>query len=113
MRRSLAILATALFLGAACRGEGPGDAEEPASGEPQVTVWFQGALSGDFRSLVTPAFQGAQMRIEELNGDEAFPAVITLARADTQGDRVRAPSVAEEVAGDEGTVAVIGPAFSG
>ena len=113
MRRWLALLAAAALVGAACRNGGPEETEEEAAGEPQVTVWFQGALTGDFRSLVIHAFQGAQMRIDELNADEGFPAAVTLARADTQGDRVAAPGVAEEAAADPPAVAVIGPAFSG
>jgi branched-chain amino acid transport system substrate-binding protein len=113
MRRWLALLAAATLVIASCRGGGPDGTEETPAGKPQVIVWFQGALTGDFRSLVLHAFQGAQMRIDELNADEGFPAVVTLARADTQGDRVRAPSIAEDVVAESRTVAVIGPAFSG
>src|SRR5919106_6377530 len=77
MRRWLALLAAAALVGAACRNGGPEETEEEAAGEPQVTVWFQGALTGDFRSLVIHAFQGAQMRIDELNADDGFPAAVT------------------------------------
>ena len=111
-RRWLALIAAASLLGATCRADAvPPDAADP--GRIPVTVWFHGALSGDFRSLVIHAFQGAQMRIEELNAEEDFPAVITLEGADTQGDRVRAPGVAQRVAAEPRTVAVIGPAFAG
>jgi branched-chain amino acid transport system substrate-binding protein len=111
-KRWLALLAAVALVGTSC-GEGTTEPDEAAVGKPRVTVFFQGALTGDFRSLVVHAFQGAQMRIEELNADEDFPAVVTLERADTEGDRVKAPSVAERVAADPQAVAVIGPAFSG
>jgi len=111
-KRWLALLAAVALVGTSC-GEGTTEPDEAAVGKPRVTVYFQGALTGDFRSLVVHAFQGAQMRIEELNADEDFPAVVTLERADTEGDRVKAPSVAERVAADPQAVAVIGPAFSG
>jgi branched-chain amino acid transport system substrate-binding protein len=111
-KRWLALLAAVALVGGSCGG-GPDEPDEAAAGKPQVTVYFQGALTGDFRSLVIHAFQAAQLRIDELNADEDFPAVVTLERADTQGDRVRAPSVAERVAADPQTVAVIGPAFAG
>ncbi len=112
MRRWLAPLAVVALVAAACRG-GPDEAEDEATGKPRVVVWFQGALTGDFRSLVIHAFQGARMRIDELNAEEGFPAVLVLERADTQGDRLRGPGAAEQVAGHRQTVAVIGPAFSG
>lgn len=111
-KRWLALLAAVALVGTSC-GEGTTERDEAAVGKPRVTVYFQGALTGDFRSLVVHDFQGAQMRIEELNADEDFPAVVTLERADTEGDRVKAPSVAERVAADPQAVAVIGPAFSG
>ncbi len=110
--RWLALLAAVALMGTSCGGD-TDDPEEAAAGKPRVTVYFQGALTGDFRSLVVHAFQAAQLRIDELNADEGFPAVVTLESADTQGDRVGAPSVAERVVADTETVAVIGPAFSG
>jgi branched-chain amino acid transport system substrate-binding protein len=111
--RCLALLAAAALVAASCGDGRPEEPDEEAAGKLRVTVSFQGALTGDFRPLVIHAFQGAQLRIDELNADADFPAVVTLEGADTAGDRVRAPSVAEGVAADPDTVAVIGPAFSG
>lgn len=111
--RWLVLLAAMSLVGGSCRGGGPDEPDDPAAGKVQVTVYFQGGLTGDFRSLVIHSFQAARLRIEELNADEDFPAVVTLEGADTQGDRVRAPSVAERVAAEPEAVAVIGPAFSG
>jgi branched-chain amino acid transport system substrate-binding protein len=111
--RWLALLAAMALVGGSCRDGGPDEPDDAGSGKVQVTVSFQGALTGDFRSLVIHSFQAAQLRVDELNADEGFPAVVTLERADTEGDRLKAPSVAERVAADPETVAVIGPAFSG
>ena len=90
-------------------GGGGGDQLEKVP----VTIHFQGALSGPFSYLQTPAFQAAQLRVDELNADANFPAEITLEEADTQGDPAQAPAVVEKVATDPETVAVIGPGFSG
>lgn len=109
----------ALSLTAAACGDDGGGGEDPGTGTDggeekiPVTIYFQGALSGPYSYLVTPAFQGAQIRVEELNADENFPAEITLMEADTQGDPEKAPPVVQEVVSDPNTVAVIGPAFSG
>lgn len=112
--RYLAVLSAVALLGAACAQE-----EEPGAGggdqaeKVPVTVYFQGALTGDFNYLVIHAFQAAQLRFDELNAEADFPAEITLEQADTQGDPEQAPSVVETVVGDPNTVAVLGPAFSG
>lgn len=113
----IAVLAVFSLLGAACGGDDePTDGtggEDGAVEKTDVSVWFQGALSGPYNYLVIPSFQGAQMRIDELNADESFPYNITLERGDTQGSPDNAPTVVEEVVSDENTVAVIGPQFSG
>ncbi len=108
----LALSLTAAACGDDDGGDGPGTDGDGVDKIP-VTVYFQGALSGPFSYLVTPAFQGAQIHIEELNADADFPAEITLEQADTQGDPEKAPPVVQEVVQDSDTVAVIGPAFSG
>ena len=90
-------------------GGGGGDAVEKID----VTVYFQGALTGPYNYLVIPSFQGAQLRFNELNDDPEFPATITLERGDTQGSPDNAPPVIEEAVSDPNTVAIHGPGFSG
>ncbi len=111
--RCLVLPATVALLASACTGGDGDEGRVGARGKIQVTVHFQGALTGDFDYLVTHAYQAARLRFDELNGDEGFPAVVTLEQADTQGDRGRAPAVAQGVVDDPNTVAVIGPAFAG
>jgi len=78
-----------------------------------VTVYFQGALTGDFNYLVIHSFRAATIRFDELNAQDSFPAEVTLKQADTQGDPEQAPPIVEEIVGDPETVAVEGPGFSG
>jgi branched-chain amino acid transport system substrate-binding protein len=111
----VALLSALTFVAAACGGgdEDGGDAGGQAAEKIPVTVYLQGALTGPYNYLVIPSFQGAQLKVKELNADESFPAEITLKEADTQGNPDQAPPVVEEVTGDPETVAVHGPAFSG
>jgi branched-chain amino acid transport system substrate-binding protein len=81
--------------------------------KPEVTLYFQGALTGPYNYLILPSYQAAQLHIQELNADSNFPAHITLKQADTQGSGDQAPQVVQEVVSDTSTVGVIGPGFSG
>lgn len=113
----VALLSALMLVAAACGSdEEGGDGAEGGDGDVEkipVTVYFQGALTGPFNYLVVPGFQGAQLRIKELNADPDFPAEITLKQGDTQGSPDQAPPVVEEIAGDPETVALVGPGFSG
>jgi branched-chain amino acid transport system substrate-binding protein len=113
--RYLAVVSAVALLAAACaEEEAPvGGDEDGAVEKIPVTVYFQGALTGDFNYLVIHSFQAAQIRVDELNAEEDFPAVITLEQADTQGDPEQAPPVVETAVGDPNTVAILGPQFSG
>ena len=112
----VAVLAVFALVGAACGdgddgpgGGGGGDDEERI----EVTVYGQGAWTGDFNYLVIPSFQAAELRFDELNEEDGYPATITFEQADTQGNPEQVPTVVEDVTGDENTVAVLGPNFSG
>jgi branched-chain amino acid transport system substrate-binding protein len=112
----VALLSAMTLMAAACGGdddEGDGGGGGDAVEKIPVNVYFQGALTGPYNYLVTPAFQGATLRFEELNADDSFPAEVTLIEADTQGNPDQAPPVVEEAAGDPDTVGIVGPAFSG
>jgi branched-chain amino acid transport system substrate-binding protein len=115
--RYIAVLSAVALLGAACAQE-----EEPVAGDGDgqaaeekipVTVYAQGAITGDFNYLVIHAVNAAKLRATELNEDPDFPATITVEDADTQGDPEQAPPVVETAVSDPNTVAVLGPHFSG
>jgi branched-chain amino acid transport system substrate-binding protein len=111
----VAVLSVFSLLAAACGdGDTTGD-ETPAPVEEriEVTVYGQGAWTGGANGLVLPSMQSAQIRFDELNAEEGYPATITFEQADTQGSGDAAPPVAQEAAEDPNTVAIMGPAFSG
>jgi branched-chain amino acid transport system substrate-binding protein len=114
----LAMLFAFSLIAGACGGDDDDTADTPAGGDDpvekvDVTVYFQGALTGPYNYLVIPSFQGAQLRFDELNEDPDFPATITLEQGDTQGNPDNAPPVIQEAVEDPNTVAIHGPGFSG
>jgi branched-chain amino acid transport system substrate-binding protein len=114
--RYMAVLSAVALLAAACAEEepGPGAADgDEVTEKLDVTVYAQGAITGDFNYLVVPGVNAAKLRAQELSDDPDFPATITVEDADTQGDPEQAPPVVETAVSDPNTVAVIGPAFSG
>ena len=113
--RYMAVLSAVALLAAACAEE-----EAPQAGDGDgavekipVTVYAQGAITGDFNYLVIHAVNAAKLRAAELNEDPDFPAEITVEDGDTQGDPELAPPVVETAVSDPNTVAVLGPHFSG
>lgn len=109
---TLALLGVLTLVAAACNGDEDGGGETPTD-RIDVTVYGQGAWTGGVSSLVLPSMQGAQIRFDELNAEDGYPATITFAQADTQGSGDNAPPIAQEAAEDPNTVAIFGPAFSG
>jgi branched-chain amino acid transport system substrate-binding protein len=114
--RLVAVLAVLSLVAAACK-KNDNTAGSASSGAPvtkiPVTVYFQGAWTGPYNYLVIPSIQGAQLHAKEFNADPSFPATITVAEADTQGDPAQAPPVVQQAVSDPNTVAVAGPGFSG
>jgi branched-chain amino acid transport system substrate-binding protein len=115
--RAIAILVVVAWVATACSEDAP-----PATGSPgaggaaeriDVTIYGQGAWTGPANYLVVPSMQGAQMRFDELNAEEGYPATISFEQADTQGSPDNAPPVVEEIVRNPDTVAVVGPGFSG
>jgi branched-chain amino acid transport system substrate-binding protein len=116
--RAIALVVVVGWVATACSNEdeAPGTATPGGGVEAEridVTIYGQGAWTGPANYLVVPSMQGAQMRFDELNAEEGYPANITFEQADTQGSPDNAPPVVEEIVADETTVAVVGPGFSG
>jgi len=115
--RYLGILSAVALLAAACNNSsdtgGGGDGGGGTTKKIDVTVYGQGAWTGDYNYLVLSSFQAAELHFQELSDDPDFPANITLEQADTQGDPEQAAGPVETAVGDPNTVAIIGPGFSG
>jgi branched-chain amino acid transport system substrate-binding protein len=112
----VALLLALSLISAGCASKKSGGNSGGGGGggaKPEVTLYFQGALTGPYNYLILPSFQAAKLHIDELNAQSDYPAHITLKQADTQGNPDQAPSVVQEVVGDDTTVGVIGPGFSG
>jgi branched-chain amino acid transport system substrate-binding protein len=111
----VALLLALTLVSAACASKDSGGSSGGGGGgpKPEVTLYFQGALTGPYNYLIIPSYQAAKLHVDELNSDSDFPAHITLKQADTQGNPDQAPQVVQEVVADEATVGVIGPGFSG
>lgn len=109
---ALTLVAAACGGGEESGGGGGGGGGDQLEKVP-VSIYFQGALSGPASYLITPSFQAAQLRFDELNADANFPAEITLEEGDTQGSPDQAPAVVEQASTDPESVAIIGPGFSG
>jgi branched-chain amino acid transport system substrate-binding protein len=113
--RLVGLLAVLTLVAASCKNDDNNTAAStgaPVSKIP-VTVYFQGAWTGPYNYLVVPSIQGAQLHAKQLNADPTFPATITVAEADTQGNPDQAPPVVQTAVSDPNTVAIAGPGFSG
>lgn len=109
----LAVVAAFGLLATACSKKTQGGGG--TSGATTVKIGYMGALSGDYKFLVQPGFQAAQLAIDEANAGKfgKLPVKIQLVSEDTQADPTQAASVAQSIVSDPSFVGVIGPAFSG
>lgn len=123
----LSLLLVFTLVAAACGGgEGETASDDATSGTTDeatsdseaggdvesVKIAYQGPLTGDNAALGQNMLCGIQLAMQELN-DAGETPTIELVQLDTQGSPDQAPAVANQAAGDEEVIAVIGPAFSG
>lgn len=101
-------LASALVL-AACGGSTGG-----GSNAQNVKIAYIGALTGDYKTIVVPGYQAAQLAFANANAGKygQLPVKISLVGMDTQGTADQAVTAAESVVNDPNYIGVIGPAFS-
>jgi branched-chain amino acid transport system substrate-binding protein len=122
--RLLAVVAMLLLVATACSkktstttpgtsGTGPTGTTGSSGPKPTVKIGFIGALSGDYKLLVVPGEQAAQMAFDQANAAGDLPVTIELVPEDSQGDPSQAAPLAQKLASDDSVVGVIGPAFSG
>lgn len=101
-------LASAIVL-AACGGTNGG-----GSTAQNVKVAYIGALTGDYKTIVVPGYQAAQLAFSNANAGKYghLPVNISLVGMDTQGTSDQAVTAAESIVNDPNYIGVIGPAFS-
>jgi branched-chain amino acid transport system substrate-binding protein len=109
--RLLAIVAVLGLLAAACSKKSNSGGGSGA--QKTVKIAYVGALSGDYKLLVEPGEQAAQMAFDQANASGDLPVKIELVPLDTQGSEDQGPTVADKIVSDDAYVGVIGPAFSG
>ncbi|MET8044624.1 branched-chain amino acid ABC transporter substrate-binding protein [Micromonospora sp. NPDC005215] len=104
-------LAATLVVAAGCQDSGGGD-DKAASGDCGGKIAIFGAFTGDNAGLVIPSLNGANLALEQFNA--ANPnCKVTMQQFDTQGDPAVATPFANQIAGDNTYLGVIGGHFSG
>ncbi|MFC3500350.1 branched-chain amino acid ABC transporter substrate-binding protein [Micromonospora krabiensis] len=107
---STAALAATLVVAAGCQDSG-GEGGT-ASGDCGGKIAIFGAFTGDNAGLVIPSLNGAKLAVKQFN--EANPdCKVTMQEFDTQGDPAVATPFANQIAGDNSFLGVIGGHFSG
>jgi branched-chain amino acid transport system substrate-binding protein len=104
-------LAATLVVAAGCQDSGGGEGGT-ASGDCGGKIAIFGAFTGDNAGLVIPSLNGAKLAVKQFN--EANPnCKVTMQEFDTQGDPAVATPFANQIAGDNSFLGVIGGHFSG
>ncbi|GGO15536.1 branched-chain amino acid ABC transporter substrate-binding protein [Micromonospora parathelypteridis] len=104
-------LAATLVVAAGCQDSGGGDSNT-ASGDCGGKIAIFGAFTGDNAGLVIPSLNGAKLAVKQFNA--ANPnCKVTMQEFDTQGDPAVATPFANQIAGDNSFLGVIGGHFSG
>ncbi|GAB4104192.1 branched-chain amino acid ABC transporter substrate-binding protein [Micromonospora taraxaci] len=104
-------LAATLVVAAGCQDSGSGEGGT-ASGDCGGKIAIFGAFTGDNAGLVIPSLNGAKLAVEQFN--TANPnCKVTMQEFDTQGDPAVATPFANQIAGDNSFLGVIGGHFSG
>ncbi|MGC4749333.1 branched-chain amino acid ABC transporter substrate-binding protein [Micromonospora sp. DT201] len=103
-------LAATLVVAAGCQDSGGGDSNT-ASGDCGGKIAIFGAFTGDNAGLVIPSLNGAKLAVKQFNA--ANPnCKVTMQEFDTQGDAAVATPFANQIAGDNSFLGVIGGHFS-
>lgn len=116
MRRSYvrvlgaAAIAAAMVGAAGCQDSGGGSGT--ASGDCGGKIAIFGAFTGDNAGLVIPSLNGAKLAVKQFN-EKNKDCKVTMQEFDTQGDPAVATPFANQIAGDNSFLGVIGGHFSG
>ena len=108
--QALAISATAGLVLSACGTTDTGDGGDAGGDECNFKIGVMGALSGANASIVLPSVDGAKLALQQWDNEDCE---VTLEEFDTEGDPAKASPVANQIAGDDSFIGVLGGAFSG
>jgi branched-chain amino acid transport system substrate-binding protein len=116
--RTLAVLAAAATGVAACSSSSSSSSSSAAGGGTSgkcpsgIAIGFFGALTGDSANLGINEYNGMKLAITQFN--KANPTCqVKETHYDSEGSPDKAPALAQQAINDKGTVALVGPAFSG
>ena len=128
----ISALALAALLLAACGGTPTETGSDDASGsastaseggsdtaggcpEGEYKIAYQGPLTGDYAALGENMINGIDLAVNQATEEGALGEGVEVAveRFDSQGSGDQAPPLANQAAGDESIIAMVGPAFSG
>ncbi|MGK5741809.1 branched-chain amino acid ABC transporter substrate-binding protein [Micromonospora sp. URMC 103] len=104
-------LAATLVVAAGCQDSGGGEGGT-ASGDCGGKIAIFGAFTGDNAGLVIPSLNGAKLAVKQFN-EKNPDCKVTMQEFDTQGDPAVATPFANQIAGDQSFLGVIGGHFSG
>jgi branched-chain amino acid transport system substrate-binding protein len=116
----LAVLVAVALGGCNAGTQGTGSPEATAPGSSvasaapnveTVKIALIGALTGDYKTIVVPAYQAAGLAFEQANNG-SLPVRFELVGMDTGGNADQAVPLADQIINDEAFVGIIGPAFS-
>ncbi|MGS2615204.1 branched-chain amino acid ABC transporter substrate-binding protein [Micromonospora sp. LZ34] len=110
--RALGTAALAATLVAAAGCQDSGGEGGTASGDCGGKIAIFGAFTGDNAGLVIPSLNGAKLAVKQHNEKNA-DCKVTMQEFDTQGDPAVATPFANQIAGDNSFLGVIGGHFSG
>ena len=128
----ISALAIAALLLAACGGTPSATPSDGAAGsEPETSasggaggdgcpegnykIAYQGPLTGDYAALGENMINGIDLAVNQATEEGALGegVEVSVERYDSQGSGDQAPPLANQAAGDEEVIAMVGPAFSG
>ena len=84
--------------------------------DPTYTIAYEGPLSGGDAQLGLNMKFAVELAINQANAGTTFgklPFKLKFTEADDQGSATNSPAAAQQLVGNSGVVAVVGPAFSG
>ena len=111
-KKMIRVLAAVAVLGLVAAGCSKKTATT-SGGKKTVKIAYVGALSGDYKLLVEPGYEAAQLAFDQANASGKLPVKVEVVPEDSQGDPAQVGPLVDKIVSDDSFIGVIGPAFSG